>query len=1160
MINIILSIAVAVCSVAVVVGTIFMFKGLNVKREYRFKQHFHIIFTATTITIAAVLNLTLWIVSLINDKAKDFFDRISINHTIPILAVSIIIIFKVIYKIYFNQYIKNHLDEIEDHLPKQYYEKDGAFFISPYYHTAVAALKIALIIITVLICIGNGLIFYLRVAKSAIIIVSFETFLLIPIFIYELYSYFDGTKEKKTDLDKLPSNDVPEARTTIWADLDKEYSKLWKNHLLGRFNITNAFEERVIENTKNIDETSQMIAQKASNSKSSDFLYSRILSPIMRGNNLIVESCLLHSFSNIIVPIINIMFSASKRMMFLCDNSNTVKECAKWLEDLDIKSDVAESNIVIDVLDYEKNNTIKADGNVDLYIGTVDMALNSKAIYENIDVLICINIDRIITENALSLNLLASVISSDRYDSVQYVLFGNRVNGLRPTASQIFMVNDFEYQVVNPSIENDLSANFWLTEKGWLQAEIVPGFAAQFIGQLIPLAIPPFKFGFNQVNVISSEQSFSDQMVALQTAQPSLKKYMGSDILNLSEAISFNETENFVNINNKAIVVIGDTGNNAALVLLNWLKYAKQNMFLNIVSSPYLLRDYIVSNIDFFIGNVECIGAILPVPKTNIKLSVYRLINQLCYGDVAEETLLREIKNHETGINVKIDKMNQIRFITESLQDLTQKAFNATIFFPAYLKSEKITSEKTNESKRYYKLLSSIKKELPEKLFKNLSFVDSEQSEKVLKKIPVFELYQNYLEGQYVAFEGKFYLIDKIDYDNGLIELTYSNNNSSIKYRQCRNVNNIVYQGVIKEFPQLKVRDTIMKKNIISADLEVNTEGYYEFNDSISLIPGGFGYKNVDPNKKGLKRVYKSTNILSINISNPRINALSSKDQFKLSFTLSVMLNELFETLFSSIKQYIIARTAINDADCFKDYKQEELVRMYRPIIDAKVEKGITLYFTEDTELEKGITDTIVNNFDGIIKILFDYLFWLLKEESSTNGEWHSTGNGDYINIESIDKLEFLKYGNENIPEVLDLNAVFECLCDLTLKGEDTLTYIRKNYIGKRIADDPFKKFEEALEQAKKEAQEREKAEKEIAEKRKSEKQSKKTKKKSKKEKCNPKSKSKESVEGKQFGDLFKGENKTQNFEEEPDKDIEPESKTTSEEPIVTESIEDDKT
>ena len=35
-------------------------------------------------------------------------------------------------------------------------------------------------------------------------------------------------------------------------------------------------------------------------------------------------------------------------------------------------------------------------------------------------------------------------------------------------------------------------------------------------------------------------------------------------------------------------------------------------------------------------------------------------------------------------------------------------------------------------------------------------------------------------------------------------------------------------------------------------------------------------------------------------------------------------------------------------------------------------------------EVKKGITDTIVNNFDNIImRVLYDYLYWVLKEDDS---------------------------------------------------------------------------------------------------------------------------------------------------------------------------------
>lgn len=1057
MIKLIIFLAIIIGSALTGFGILMGYKALNIKREYRFKQHGHLVFLTSTIGIGAIVYLGTWISSIISEKAENFFNKIHTTHLIPLLILTIYLLYKVVYRIYFNTYSKKSTDILETNLPTQYYEKNGVFYLSPYYSTLAKTFGYSAMVVTALISIGFGIIYLINANEKANIDITTETFIILPLFLLELSSFFDGLVEDEVEKAKN-TQELPKERDMVWAELDNEYHRLWQKQLLGRYSVTNKYERQIIKQTGKSDVLSENIAKSASGGKSNDFLYSRILSPIMRGDDMIIESCLLQSFSDIIVPIVNIMFTASKRMMFVCDNYSTVKQCEQWFEELDIKSNNANSNIVIDVLNYENNESIKMDSNVDIYIGTVDLALNSKAIFENIDVVFCLNVDKIISENALSLNLLASVLSSDRYDNVQYIVFGNRVNGLKQTASQVFMRNNFGYLVVNSTIEKSLNANFWSTEKGWLQSAILPGFAAQYLGQLIPLALPAFKYDIQHVDVISSAQSFSDQMLSLQTAQPLLKRYMGKDIVNIDEAITFAENENFLSLNDNSVVVVGDTSNNAALILLNWLKYAKSNMFLNVVSSPYLLRDYIVSNMDFFLGNVEAIGNILPVPKSNIKLSVYRLINQLCYGNVAEETLLREIKNQETDIKIDTFENDQVRFVTEALHDLTKRAFGTNIFFTSYLTSQRINKEKSIESKRYYKLLDSVKNELPERLFKNITFIDSEQFAKVLKRIPVFELYQNYLEGQYISFNGKYYLIDKIDYDNGIVELTYSSNNASVRYRQCRQINNIVHHGISKELPILKVRDSVLKKNILRADIVVNTDGYYEFNNAISFTPGGFGYKSVDSKKKGLRRNYKSTNVLAVNISSATISAMSQKEKFKLSFTLSVLLNEIFETLFSNIKQYIIVRSVVPNEDCWSDFKNEELIKLYRPIIDSNIEDGINIYITEDTELEKGITDTIINNFDNIImRLLFDYLFWLLKEnENDRIQKWFASDSGDFINIEKTDKLMFLKYGNDTINECLDLEAAFNCLYELILKGNDTLTYSRLEFIRKRTDGNPF--------------------------------------------------------------------------------------------------------
>ncbi len=1073
MINVLISILIILGMALISFGIFMAYKSLNIRKEYRYKHHIHLKFFVVLIGVISVLYLVFWVSTLFNENIAVIFNNLHSTHVFPSFILSGYMLFKSIYKIYFKVYSKKKTDILEENIPPQYYEKNGEIYISPHYSTVEKPCKYTAIAVSSLLCIIAGVMYYLKVTEVYNLYLTIEAVFILPVFLFELSYFYDGNLNRE-EKGVVKKSDTPESRNTTWAELDKEYSKLWKKQLLTRYNVSKQFEREIIEQKGVTDEVSEHIAKTASEKESNDFLYSRVLSPIMRGENLIVESSLLQSFSEIIVPIVNIMFTASKRMMFICDNTSTVKNCEKWFEELDIKSTTANSNIVIDILNYDNNDSIKLDSNVDIYIGTVDLALNSKAVFENIDVVFCINVDKIISDSALSLNLLASVLSSDRYDSIQYILFGDRVNGLKQTASQVFMKNDFAYQVVNSTLEDGLSANFWATEKGWLQSAILPGFAAQYLGQLLPLAIPGFKFKINHVDVISSGQSFSDQLLSLQTAQPLLKKYLAKDIANVDEAITFSENENFIKLNDNALVVVGDTNNNAALVLLNWLKYAKKNMFLNVVSTPYLLREYLVTNMDFFIGNVEAIGNILPVPKTNIKLSVYRLINQLCYGNVEEETLLREIKNQESDVKIDAFEGDQVRFVTEALQDLTRRAFGANIFFASYLKSERVNKDKSMDSKRYYKLLDSIKYELPERLFKNITFIDSEQYAKVLKKIPVFDLYQNYLEGQYVSFEGKCYLIDKIDYDNGIVELLYASNNNGMRYRQRRDIKNIVHIGLSRELPVLKVRDSIMKKSILCADLEVDTEGYYEFNNNISLEPGGFAYKRVDVNQKGIRRIYKSTNVLAINISSTKINSMSEKDKFKLSFTLSVLLNETFETLFSNIKQYILVRNVVNDDSYVNDFADNELVNLYKPIIDSTSENGINIYITEDTELERGITDSIANNFDNIImKVLFDYLFWITQEnDAAVSDKWFMSSNGDYINAETIDKLEFLKYGGEKLNEALNLDLAFECLNNLILNGNDTLTYSRGQVLGHRYEKNPFKDF---IETAEKELEKKEK-------------------------------------------------------------------------------------
>ena len=109
MIKFIIFLAIIIGSALTGFGILMGYKALNIKREYRFKQHGHLVFLTSTIGIGTIVYLTTWIISIISEKAENFFDKIHTTHLIPLLILTIYLLYKVVYRIYFNTYSKNQL-------------------------------------------------------------------------------------------------------------------------------------------------------------------------------------------------------------------------------------------------------------------------------------------------------------------------------------------------------------------------------------------------------------------------------------------------------------------------------------------------------------------------------------------------------------------------------------------------------------------------------------------------------------------------------------------------------------------------------------------------------------------------------------------------------------------------------------------------------------------------------------------------------------------------------------------------------------------------------------------------------------------------------------------------------------------------------------------
>ncbi|WP_426350046.1 hypothetical protein ACPWSR_02110 [Alloiococcus sp. CFN-8] len=1044
-----------------------LFTKIAVRKEKRYKEKIIIIIMGLTFLLIALFNgiFTLW--AFYNEDMKKVYDFFNDSRVTRLSCLGIILLWLIVKYIY--AHIVNKKDDnvigINERLPYLYYykalsshaqEKEAEKGYGYIVKSAVTYNKILKALGSFIVWFSglySGVQAYFSLTDNNINLNYIPiTAMCLIAFLAEVAAYMDGSVEEE----KLDAKRAAEKsdRNIAWVDLSDEYESIWKDKLLASYRIYGKSKKIYVKDDKlkgnhYSREIADFITSKDGNS--SNFSNGRIISQILSGKNLIIESEIVINYTEALYPVINILFAANKKLIFLCDSQYTVNKCSEWLNDLQLKKD--HGSIVVETLSYDEiEKEAKLDSNIDIYITTVELALKGKINYEDIDVVLGINTDRILSAEALNLTILSSIFKSNRTQDMQYILFSKRVNGLEQAISNVFMNLDFHYIVEEDGLDRAVTINFWSSERGWLQSNIISGYGASFMGQLIPLSMPALRRELYGVGIITSKEAYLDELNSVYKSQPMMKRYMHhKEIVNIDEGIDFYENGNFVAIKDNDLLILEDKDKNVGSCAYNWSGQGKKNLFVNIVSPQYLLRDYFIDNIDFFLGNSEASGAIMPVQHNNIKLAVFRIISELCRG-MEEEKLL--INLNRLGIDTDSTNSNINKIIIKALNKLTQEAFSVNISFDIYLKVYNESDDwqkEIFESKRYYKLLSSVINELPQRLFKNLKFIDSEKRNKVINTIPAYELYQNYLEGQYITIGGRYYLIERIDFDKAVVEVSYSTLLNNFFYRQKRIVSVGINSLEDNEPPSYSIRDSEFSQNIYRGEITIDTEGYYQFSNRITFGDGEYSYREINRRKRGLKRNYRNGNILEWKITSDRIKSNSVVDNFNLSFTFSLLLNEIFETLFPEVNQYIIARSVIKNKEVI--HREAEIIHMYEPIIcqDAK-EDAITIFILEDTELEKGITKTIVNNMNSIIRLLFDYLLWLTDTSNTAENHdrWIITGTDDSIKVSPVDKYNFLRYGLDKIPEYIIPEKLLECLKEVVTKDIYTFSNHRIDFVNKR--------------------------------------------------------------------------------------------------------------
>ncbi len=483
-----------------------------------------------------------------------------------------------------------------------------------------------------------------------------------------------------------------------------------------------------------------------------------------------------------------------------------------------------------------------------------------------------------------------------------------------------------------------------------------------------------------------------------------------------------------------SFIIARDTNFNAISTLRNWYHYGQEHVFVQVVSPPYLLRDYLIAHADYFLRT-----PLLPftgrLVKNRFELA-RRLLEMLVAGECSEQAVSQEMEA----------VLPDTRFISKSLQSLFWDAFNIDIIANDLLQTQlkRQFNRKTGKFEELvtYSLLSRIKEDLNLNFLQDVHILDNSQN--ILSVISYDLLFQNYLPNQVVAFGGKSYQIKGFDARNNKLRTNQHDPRRQLIYRPDREVVLKRLDAPKSNESQVELRDRFSMQ-LGEGQFEVRTKGYCSFNNGISLHPNEHTYTVVRQDEVPVRN-YPLGRVLTMSIDLRRLNGANEIDVPRTTASLCLLLQEMMPSLFPETHQYVLITSHLNELADLGEY--EKLFPQMR-VAGKRVELAepfIELCLFEDAHQDVGVLQNIYDRWEDLLSLVDDVLTWMISEakaqaHDSTKGNY---GDDVYRKVEQEDKKRFLQYGLGELPPFVDLAAVSKVLRHLL--GNNNTTTNRNNF------------------------------------------------------------------------------------------------------------------
>ena len=600
----------------------------------------------------------------------------------------------------------------------------------------------------------------------------------------------------------------------------------------------------------------------------------------------------------------------------------------------------------------------------------LDLHKNNLPFLRAVSFVMVVEPSKLVTTAQIGLNLLIKNCGQER--AITFCSVDCNCDGLVDALSHILMTNITEVSATE--FPHGISSfMYWTADDDYLHHRILPG-VSRYLGMGTELATVALK------NQVKKTMWYGGDAFPVRDARWIARQYY-HDLLEYAQLPTTQETfdncfQTSFNMCNERVsdysyITVEDDRNNLFEVRRNFATISEQQGFVNVISSEYMLREYMSTNSDMFTVDAKAIPYITADYARTKRNVILTLCLLMCVDSVREDVVRRQMML--LGLDTKdlADELwkeicvifcdqpqteedsrgNTILTIKRNDGRLLHLEKNDTILYKrAYsVESGKFESIYTIENEAFTRIILDD--------LQNASYIAEQDSKDVYIGTELKgHVYQKYMPGQFFTLNGKYYeMVSTTADDRILVRRASDHIGGRLSYRQVRNytINHLEDSQAMGDLKTVNGIDIHYQ----FADFNVETPGYWKLGAYNDFDNGTLVMVNGVPERK-----YHHKQILKFDFSK-----LGDVFTDSVRMTLTNLLNEAFVTLFADNHQFISAITP----------GSFDAPMTYSLALTEDVENADKcIFIVEDSQLDIGLLIAVERNVNRIFQIISDYLSW----------------------------------------------------------------------------------------------------------------------------------------------------------------------------------------